>query len=126
MPTRNGTFGVTDDICEERRCAIRREIATAVDHERELRESETEMRDQARSDQAKIYEARLMDLNHNLRITLEDRKTYFTKESHEAFAVEFRRFRDEVKTFQTMVATWGAAGIFALGLLQAFLHFYLK
>jgi hypothetical protein len=106
--------------------ALREYIEQQIEHERQLRVAAFLARDENLRLQAQEYHRRLGELNGHLQQTSEDRAKFFTKESHEAFAVEFRRFRDEVKTFQTMVATWGAAAIFGLALLQAFMHFYLK
>lgn len=126
MPTRPGTYGVTDDICGERQRTIERDIEMAVTHERELRETAFKVRDDALVNQAREYERRLDHLNGNLRSMLEDRKQFFTRDQHDAFFHEYARFRDETRQHQTTVATWGAAGIFVLGLLQFFVHFFLK
>ena len=124
--SRPGGYGVTDDICAERQRAIERDIAKAVAHERELRETAFEVRDAALVTQAREYERRLDHLNGNLRAMLEDRKMFFTRDQHDAFFIEYARFRDETRQHQTTVATWGAAAVFALGVLQAVLHFLVK
>jgi hypothetical protein len=126
MPTRIGSYGVTDDICEERRQVIREEIAILIAHERELRMAEIKVRDEALVSAAREYERRLTDLNHNLRTMLEDRKTFFSRDQHDAFFIEYARFRDETMKHQTVVATWGAAAVFALGIMQLAVHFFLK
>ena len=126
MPQRSGSYGVTDDICGERQRTIERDIEIAVAHERELRETAFQTRDDALVTQAREYERRLDHLNGNLRSMLEDRKTFFTRDQHDAFFAEYARFRDETRQHQTTVATWGAAAIFALGVLQFLVHFYLK
>lgn len=106
--------------------ALREYVEQQIEHERQLRVASFVARDESLRLQAVEYSRRLDELNGHLKQTADDRARYFTKEAHEQFANEYRHFRDEVKSFQTTVATWGAAGIFALGLLQAFLHFYLK
>jgi len=126
MSNRAGSYGVTDEICEERRYAISKQIEVAVGHEREMREADIRVRDEALVAQAREYERRLTDLNHNLRMMLDDRKTFLTREMFDTFIGDYGRFRDETRQHQTTVATWGAAGLVALGILQFALHILLK
>lgn len=123
---RTGDYGVSDSICDERRCNLRKDIEVAVTHERELREESTSIRDKALVAQAREYERRLDHLNNNLRVILDERKIFFTREQHDVFFAEYARFRDDTRTHQTTVATWGAAAVFALGILQFGLHLFLR
>jgi hypothetical protein len=143
MPTRNDDYGVTDGICKERRCDLRKildekietegKLRTAADetrdarvalltgkieHERELRTMAFTVRDEALISQAKEYERRLEENNDQLRQNAKDRGNFFTKEAHEQFAIEYRRFRDETRQHETTVRTWGTVGVITLGLLQ--------
>jgi hypothetical protein len=98
--------------------ALREYIEQQVEHERDLRVAAFLARDEGLRLQAKEYERRLSDLNDHLKRTTEDRATFYTKESHEAFAVEYRRFRDETRQHETTVRTWGTMAVIVLGALQ--------
>ncbi len=97
---------------------LREYIEAQIAHERDLRVASFAARDEGLRLQAAEYSRRLEDLNHHLKRTLDDRAAYFTKEAHEQFAQEYRRFRDETRTHETTVRTWGTMAVILLGALQ--------
>ncbi len=102
---------------------LREYIERCINHERELRIESFLARDENLRRQAIEYSRRLDELNGHLKRTTDDRGIFFTKEAHEAFAQEFRRFRDETREHETTVRTWGSAGLIGVALLQFAIQF---
>ena len=97
---------------------VREYIEKCVNHERDLRVASFLARDEGLRLQAKEYERRLDELNGHRLLASADRNAFFTKEAHEHFAVEYRRFRDETRQHETTVRTWGTMAVLLLGALQ--------
>ena len=123
-------------------CACRERMATA----KELVEAQFALRDDALVKQAREYERRLEDLNHNLRMMLDDRKMFYTRDQHDTYAQATQRAVDELKgktlddlkdinsristlsaevgNLNTRVVTWLAAGVLGMGALTTLLHIF--
>jgi hypothetical protein len=109
------------DICEERRRSMTLYFENALAHERELvKESQRVIADTLVK-QATEYERRLTDLDHNLRLLLDE-----TRNQHVIFTNDYREFRDMVNETLTTIKTWGAAGVLILGVLQFLLKEFWK
>jgi len=101
------------------------ELEREIAHEREVREREFTARDKELVLQNSRDAVHFESLNNNLSRVLAERGIYFTSKEHEAFAEQFRHFRDETRQHQTTVVTWGAAALVALGLIEFGLRFLL-
>jgi len=95
---------------------------------KELQRKEHEFIAIALDKQAGEYERRLHELNTNLRMILEERKQFFTRDGHDAFVTEYRIFRDkilsDITVIQTRTITWTAAVSVGFTILTFILHFW--
>jgi len=128
---------VTRDCCEERREMDQERTRLLMVHERELRDDQFETRDVALKTQAVEYERRLGELNHNLRMMLDERKAFFTRDAHDAYVTQHQQtvdlFRTQMNDVQkdigilnTRLVTWTAAIGAGFAILNIVLHFWAK
>jgi hypothetical protein len=119
-----GIAGMVDkplnrEAVDARIIALHREIDLRIDAVEKFSQEGFKSRDGALDRQAVEYERRLESLNSNLRMMLDERAHYLTKEVFEAFAVEHRRFQDTVNRQMTIsntrILTWTSAiGLFVI------------
>lgn len=115
--------------------AIEDYIQDQVGHVRELWERALAARDHATSLQAAEYARRLDDLNHNLRMMLDDRKQFYNRDQHDEYAKEIRRVLDDIDSkihtignrvtaAESRSTTWVTAIGVTFALLNIVLHFW--
>ena len=120
-------LSVVNDPCCRERMASAKEL---IDHRFDLR-------DEALSIQAKEYERRLVDLNHNLRMMLDDRQTFTARETFDVYVAHHQTtvdtFRTQINDVQkeigilnTRLVTWTAAIGAGFAILNIALHFWAK
>jgi hypothetical protein len=123
--TEYGEF-VTQDSCDKRYNNLKEFLIARIDHEKELSEAANATRDDTLKAQAIEYSRRLDELNHNHAAMTGKDKTYFTKEQHDGFLMEYQLFRDATNNSLTKIQTWGAAGLVLLGVMEFLFKTFLK
>ena len=98
MPVSDTQYCTTEvlNLHQEKQLIAAKILEVRLDDLKELQRTEHDFINVALEKQAVEYERRLTDLNHNLRMMLDERKQFFTRDGHDVFVTEYRIFRDKV------------------------------
>jgi hypothetical protein len=105
---------------------LREYVDQRLTYERKMVEDAQRVTKDALDKQALDYERRLDSLNHNLRLILDERKAFYTRDQHDIFADGLATWQASVNQQLTTIATWGAAGMFVLLLIEFAIRLFWK